>query len=61
MPNSTSGILKTDNFKWNTKDGNALFEPTISKLVNIEDILLNSKYAAGTNLNMSNILLKTRY
>lgn len=61
MPNSTSGILKTDNFKWNTKDGKALFEPIISKLADIEDILLNSKYAAGTNLNMSNILLETRY
>ena len=61
MPNSTSGILKTENFKWNTKDGKALFTPIISKLADIEDILLNSKYAAGVNSNMSDILLITRY
>jgi len=59
--NDTPDILKAENFKWNTADGEKPFEPALIDLDNAKANLFNENYGAGVSVALKDDFLKTVY
>lgn len=61
FPNSSATILKTDNFKWHTQDGQQPFAIKPTALNILEKRLSNSNYGVGAGRALGERLLKSNY
>ncbi|MDE7084115.1 MAG: hypothetical protein K2O81_02595, partial [Clostridia bacterium] len=59
--NSSTATLKTENFEWHTKTGEAPFKISAVQLDGLETFLASEKFGVGVTKDMQERLLKSKY